>query len=215
MEKKFFELLGVLSLVLFLSACNFYPAGSAAITDSKTTIKIEELDHTAETLVLNHTLDNMDRGNREFTNKQIIVDPNFYKSNEISRGDILYFRQPNGKNNISRVIGLEGDKVKIVQGVVYLNGKRLDTFYGEAHRLGNNTEQLERLLSKDLNHQEQKNVKNIIKKFEKEEFKEIQIPENHVFLIGDDWFRSVDSRHFGYIKETEVLGKVLGYLKIK
>lgn len=213
MEKKFFELFGVLFMALLLSACNIYPKNSAAITDSNTTTKIEEFDHTAETLVLNHTLDNMDRGNRDFLNKQIIVDPNFYKSNVISRGDIVYFRQPDGKNNISRVIALEGEKVQIVQGVVFINGNSLDTFYGEAHRLGNNTEEMKRLLSKDISHQEQKNVKNIIEKFEKEEFKEIQLPENHVFLIGDDWFRSVDSRHFGFIKETEVFGKVLGYLK--
>lgn len=56
-----------------------------------------------------------------------------YKFNKPERGDIIIFKfpdDPTGKTNyIKRVIGLPGETVSIVDGIVYINGKKLEEDY--------------------------------------------------------------------------------------
>ncbi len=48
---------------------------------------------------------------------------------EVSRGDIIVFRWPINiaENYVKRVIGIPGDRIRIVNKQVYLNGKPLNT----------------------------------------------------------------------------------------
>ncbi|GAB6168397.1 signal peptidase I [Clostridium carnis] len=59
-----------------------------------------------------------------------------YKPKKLERGDIVVFYSDELQDSlIKRLIGLPGDKVKIVDGVVYVNGERLDEPYiGAADR---------------------------------------------------------------------------------
>jgi signal peptidase I len=41
------------------------------------------------------------------------------------------------------------------------------------------------------------------------------IPENHLFVLGDTWWRSIDSQFFSSLSQENVIGKVLGYEKEK
>jgi signal peptidase I len=41
----------------------------------------------------------------------------------------------------------------------------------------------------------------------------IKIPKEHIFVLGDNWERSVDSRHFGPVPLKNIQGKVLGVTK--
>lgn len=43
--------------------------------------------------------------------------------------------------------------------------------------------------------------------------KPVKVEENTVFVLGDNWWRSVDSKEFGVLPMEEVEGKVLGYKK--
>lgn len=66
-------------------------------------------------------------GNRLFGNRLA------YKFKEPKRGDIIIFKFPDdetGKTNyIKRIIGLPGETVSIVEGTVYINGKKLEEDY--------------------------------------------------------------------------------------
>jgi signal peptidase I len=36
------------------------------------------------------------------------------------------------------------------------------------------------------------------------------VPADHYFVVGDDWSNSLDSRYFGAVPMTKILGKVIG-----
>lgn len=62
---------------------------------------------------------------------RVLVCKFWYRFFEPKRGQIVVFRFPydTSKDFIKRVVGLPGDVVEISDGVVFLNGKRLDEPY--------------------------------------------------------------------------------------
>lgn len=55
-----------------------------------------------------------------------------------------------------------------------------------------------------------KNIENNVEYFQQMSMEEIEIPEDHVYLVGDDWSRSNDSRLFGPLPTDKIEGKVAG-----
>ncbi|HEX5165351.1 MAG TPA: signal peptidase I [Thermomicrobiales bacterium] len=98
------------------------------------------------------------------------------------RGDIVVLHPPvdNGKPYIKRVIGLPGERLGIHDGAVYINGERLHEPYlnGIATAWSGSLGQ-----------------------------EEITIPDDEVFVMGDNRNNSTDSRIFGPIKIDEIIGK--------
>ena len=63
-----------------------------------------------------------------FYNKEyLIIDEISYRFNEPQRGDVVVFRNPDRTNQyyIKRVIGLPGESVEIVSGIVSIDGNEL------------------------------------------------------------------------------------------
>ena len=175
--------------------------------------------------VYSHHYDNMDRGHHEFDGVDIVVDQTYYTSNDVQRGEIVFYNNPKLENSkiklsekeISRIIALPGEKISIDKGQIYINGRKLDTFYGQAHRLGMNIEELQEAanrsdLAVNIRNNYSDNARDILESKETN-LKEIMVPDEHYFIIGDDWFRSADSRHFGTIPKDHILGMVLGMVK--
>src|SRR5215475_1134923 len=63
--------------------------------------------------------------------ERIFVNKFVYRWEPIERGDIVVFRYPRdtSKSYIKRVIGLAGDRVRIDNGQVYVNGEVVDEDY--------------------------------------------------------------------------------------
>lgn len=96
---------------------------------------------------------------------------------------IFYFLEINKESYIKRVIGLPGDHVQIMDGKVYINGEEFEEPYL------------------------QENVTTNIDS-ETEQFYDLVVPENCVFVMGDNRDHSTDSRSFGCIPLEKIEGKV-------
>lgn len=112
-----------------------------------------------------------------------------YVKHSPKRGDIIAFEHndKNGYGYSKRVIGLPGDKITFHDGYVYIN----DELYDESAYLGEDVET------------------NCDKEFE--------VPEDCVFVLGDNREGSTDSRAFEnpYIKYKEIRAKQIFYMKDK
>src|SRR5437868_8506983 len=119
--------------------------------------------------------------------ERIFVNKFVYRLEAIQRGDIVVFRYPRdpSKSYIKRVIGLAGDHIRIVAGQVYVN------------RL---------LLEEDYVPSEYADVRSY------QEGRDVVVPSNSYFVLGDHRTMSNDSRDFGPVNQSYIYGKaVFGY----
>lgn len=108
-----------------------------------------------------------------------------YKFDKPKRGDVIVFKSPKNPDidYIKRIIGLPGDRIMISNGEVYLNGELLNENYIAAK-----TTLMEGGFIK--------------------EGVTVTVPDGYLFVMGDNRPRSSDSREFGFIPITDVIGKV-------
>lgn len=80
---------------------------------------------------------------------------------------------------IKRVIGIPGDIIDIIDGEVFLNGERINEPYVKGDTFGRNMQF------------------------------PIKVPENCVFVLGDNRQNSKDSREIGFIEFERIKGKAV------
>ena len=199
--------------LLWVTACN----GQGVISDPTTPHYIPEMSQVPEQamLVENH-LDEMDQGQLEYASSEwgkFVVITNNQK---LSRGDVVYIKTPMiqwGENQnvpetkILRVVGLPGEKLEVKKGNIFINGAQLEVFYGHSRKSGMDKKEYQEMAKANGLDPNEFN-----EWFEKD-YKETDIPSDHYFLIGDNWWRSIDSFQFGPVASSNIAGKVIGYLK--
>jgi signal peptidase I len=103
------------------------------------------------------------------------------------RGDVIVFVYPvdTSKDFIKRVIGEPGDTVEVKHKQVYINGEKMNDPYGQfVEGPGDNS----RLTPRD-------------------NFGPVRVPDDQVFVMGDNRDRSYDSRFWGFVPLDDVRGK--------
>jgi signal peptidase I len=99
---------------------------------------------------------------------------------DLDRGDLVTFTSPeDGRRTVKRVIGLPGDSVVIKDSVLFVNDRAVDEPYVD-HAL------IDAYYSRTYT-----------------------VPEETVFLLGDNRGNSVDSRDYGAVPVEDLLGRVL------
>lgn len=142
--------------------------------------------------------------NTLFSGQSLIMDKISYSFTQPKQGDIIVFLENTTKDNfvdevniyiedlkkrfgksqgnerlIKRVIGVPGDKIDIKDGAVYVNDIKLEEPYAKGIT-------------------------------EKREFElPVTVPEDSLFVIGDNRAVSNDSRGFGFIDYNRVEGKAV------
>ena len=130
----------------------------------------------------------LDVGNHYWVNRWI------YRLNKPERGDIIVFRSPvdGDTGYIKRVIATSGDTVELRDKRVILNGKPLEEPYTEYKRAK------EHLVGDNLG--------------------PLQVPDNSVFVLGDDRDESFDSttwidpktgQHIYFLPIQNIKGKLI------
>jgi signal peptidase I len=116
--------------------------------------------------------------------ERIFVNKFVYQLESIQHGDIVVFRYPRdpSKSFIKRVIGVGGDRIRISAGQTYVNDKPIREDYVPGPYV------------------------------DERPYREITVPQNCYFVMGDHRILSHDSRDFGPVKSSFIYGKaVFGY----
>ena len=124
------------------------------------------------------------------------------------RGDVVVFRYPVDPSTpfIKRVIGLPGDEVRYNDKSVFINGNKIvhvpeGTYVGvrsAAHHTG------AQLLGEEL---DEKTHNIIVTRGTRGLNGVYQVPENHYFVLGDNRDNSRDSRYWGYVPDSNLVGR--------
>ena len=142
----------------------------------------------------------------------IPIIPNKIFSNTPKRGDIVVFKTPenNRTDYIKRVIGLPGDKIKILNGQIYINDnlvnrKKLVDFVDTDNNAINKRVRKYKEFFFDLEIE----VLDLVDNGIADNTKEYKVPENSFFVMGDNRDNSQDSRFstIGFIPYENLVGK--------
>ena len=127
---------------------------------------------------------------------------------EPHRGDIIVFRYPiNIKDTfVKRVIGVGGDRLKLVNKKVYRNGKMLDEPYvvHKTEYIDSYRDNFPSDPNVPLYPPAQAMLKDNVNKDG-----EVVVPAGFFFAMGDNRDSSLDSRYWGFVPRENIIGKPL------
>lgn len=119
---------------------------------------------------------------------RIFVDKISYRFHDPERGDIIVFKYPldRKKDFVKRLVGLPGDKIRIREGKLIINGNLIEEPPFSEHYYYNREDEEWQYGSAGIT---------------------IDVPPDHYFVLGDNSAQSSDSRNWGFVPRKNVVGK--------
>jgi signal peptidase I len=132
----------------------------------------------------------------------------FLPYQEPKHGDVIVFRYPGDvtQTYVKRLIGVPGDHLKMVNGVVFRNGVQLNEPYiyqkfaydAERDNFPSGLRLVRESLAMRLQREMlERNVAN----------GEVVVPPSQYFAMGDNRDNSADSRYWGFVPRENIIGK--------
>ena len=132
----------------------------------------------------------------------------FMPYRRVRRGDIVVFHYPvsPAQHFVKRVIGVPGDRVRLVNKQVFVNGEPLKEPYAHFSRPANDSfrDSFPRL---DVAPGETPEWWLQLRKLV--ENGQLIVPEGHYFVMGDNRDDSYDSRYWGFVPQANIIGRPL------
>ncbi len=143
------------------------------------------------------------------------------KFSEPERGDVIVFKYPRDMSTffIKRVVGLPGDKIAYENGTLYVNDvpqeKKVPLSTTDFDWLTDSTMQSDgNMLDRKENYIPYTEVLGtkehsiLVKRGEfYDSFDSVIVPEDHLFMMGDNRNNSSDSRIWGFLPKKNILGR--------
>lgn len=120
----------------------------------------------------------------------LMVNKIVYDLTDVDRFDVIVFHATKKDDYVKRVIGLPGDKIVYKDDKLYINGKFMEEgFLDPLKKVSDikpytNDFTLKEITGRDA------------------------VPEGKLFVMGDNRRRSLDSRKFGFVSISQLVGKV-------
>ncbi len=129
---------------------------------------------------------------------------------EVKRGDIIVFRHPVllKEDYVKRVIGVPGDHIKLIDRVVYLNGKPLKEPY-VIHIFNDSNHYRDNFPDGSPDFLTDPGMIERVSQMLRENITngELVVPQGSYFAMGDNRDNSLDSRYWGLVPRENITGK--------
>ena len=122
---------------------------------------------------------------------RVLVNKLSYRLHDVNRGDVIVFERPASETSstipdlIKRVVGLPGESISFIDGAVYVDGKRLDGSYLSDGTVTSSANAPNKCTAEAP----------------------CVVPSGQVWVMGDNRSDSKDSRYFGSIDESTIVGR--------
>lgn len=143
-------------------------------------------------------------------NKQIYADPGpigrwLLPYRDPARGDIAIFRHPYPPMLIKRVVGVPGDRLRIVDGRVFINGAALHEPYAAfepaAPSAGRDNFPAVNYPGPEVDPEWWRQMQSLTRGGE------LTVPAGEYFVLGDNRNHSLDSRYWGLVPRAAFVGR--------
>jgi signal peptidase I len=140
------------------------------------------------------------------TGDRILVDRiSIFLGAPVHRGDIVAYRWPLDRNMrfVHRVIGLPGDRLKLVNKHLYRNGSEVPEPYAQHSStfIDSYRDNFPNAPNFPLREPAMNMLENHVVNGE------VVVPADHYFVMGDNRDDAADSRYFGFIERGDIVGR--------